>query len=86
MLHMIGHIIFGLVIGIIAKLIYPGKDPGGFIITALLGMAGAWLGGFIGRTLGWYGPGDGAGFLMALVGALILLFIYHLAVRNRAAA
>jgi uncharacterized membrane protein YeaQ/YmgE (transglycosylase-associated protein family) len=77
MFGILGWILFGLVVGIIAKLLMPGRDPGGFIITALLGIAGAVLGGFVGRALGFYGPGEPAGFLMSLVGAIILLFIYH---------
>jgi uncharacterized membrane protein YeaQ/YmgE (transglycosylase-associated protein family) len=55
----------------------PGRDPGGFIITALLGIAGAVLGGFVGRALGFYEPGEAAGFLMSTLGAVILLFLYH---------
>ena len=78
-MHVIGHMIFGLIVGIIAKWIFPGPQPGGIIVTILLGIAGAWLGGFIGRALGWYGPGHPAGFIMAIVGALILLWVYHLA-------
>ena len=77
MFGVIGWIVFGLIVGVIAKLLMPGRDPGGFIITALLGIAGAVVGGFIGRALGLYGPGEAAGFLMSLVGAIILLFIYH---------
>ena len=77
MLGVLGWIVFGLVVGVIAKLLMPGKDPGGFIITALLGIAGAVLGGFIGRALGFYGPGEAAGFIMSLLGAIILLFVYH---------
>ena len=77
MFGIIGWIVFGLVVGIIAKLLMPGRDPGGFIITVLLGIAGAVVGGFAGRALGFYGPGEAAGFLMSLVGAVILLFIYH---------
>jgi uncharacterized membrane protein YeaQ/YmgE (transglycosylase-associated protein family) len=77
MFGIIGWIVFGLVVGILAKLLMPGRDPGGFIITALLGIAGAVLGGFIGRALGFYGPGEAAGFVMSLLGAVILLFIYH---------
>ena len=77
MLGVLGWIVFGLVVGIIAKLLMPGRDPGGFIITALLGIAGAVLGGFIGRALGFYGPGEAAGFIMSLLGAIILLFGYH---------
>ena len=77
MFGVIGWIVFGLIVGVIAKLLMPGRDPGGFIITALLGIAGAVVGGFVGRALGLYGPGEAAGFLMSLVGAIILLFIYH---------
>ena len=74
---MLGWIIFGLIVGIIAKLLMPGRDPGGFVITILLGIAGALLGGFIGRALGLYGPGEAAGFLMSLLGAVLLLTLYR---------
>jgi uncharacterized membrane protein YeaQ/YmgE (transglycosylase-associated protein family) len=77
MFGVLGWIVFGLIVGVIAKLLMPGRDPGGFIITVLLGIAGAVVGGFLGRALGFYGPGEAAGFLMSLVGAVILLFIYH---------
>lgn len=77
MFGVLGWILFGLVVGIIAKLLMPGRDPGGFIITVLLGIAGAVLGGFIGRAAGLYAPGEPAGFLMSTAGAVILLFIYH---------
>jgi len=70
--------IIGLVVGALAKLIMPGKDPGGIFITMLLGIAGSFLGGFLGRLVGHYQPGQSAGFIMSLVGALILLGIYHL--------
>ena len=76
-------IVFGLVIGIIAKLLMPGKDPGGFIITMLLGIAGAMVGGFIGRALGFYGPNQAAGWLMSIAGAIILLALYRMLVRRR---
>jgi uncharacterized membrane protein YeaQ/YmgE (transglycosylase-associated protein family) len=84
MFGVIGWIIFGIVVGAIAKLLMPGRDPGGFIVTMLLGIAGALLGGFLGRALGWYGPGDSAGFLMSLVGAILLLAIYRMAIGRRA--
>ena len=85
MFGVIGWILFGLIVGVIAKLLMPGRDPGGFIVTMLLGIAGALLGGFAGRALGWYGPQDGAGFLMSLVGAVLLLWLYRIAVgRQRA--
>lgn len=76
-------ILFGLVIGIIAKLLMPGRDPGGFIVTILLGIAGALLGGFIGRTMGFYGESEGAGWLMSILGAIVLLALYRLMVRRR---
>ena len=76
-------IVFGLVVGIIAKLLMPGRDPGGFIITMLLGIAGALLGGFAGRAMGFYGPNESAGWLMSIVGAIVLLVIYRVAVGRR---
>jgi uncharacterized membrane protein YeaQ/YmgE (transglycosylase-associated protein family) len=83
MLSFLGLILFGLVVGIIAKLLMPGRDPGGFIITILLGIAGALLGGFLGQAMGFYGPNEGAGFFMALLGSILLLAIYRLAVGRR---
>jgi len=83
MFGVIGWIIFGVIVGAIAKLLMPGRDPGGFVITMVLGIAGALVGGFLGRALGWYGPNDSAGFLMSLVGAVVLLFIYRLATRRQ---
>lgn len=83
MFGVIGWIIFGLIVGAVAKLLMPGRDPGGFIITMLLGMAGAVLGGFIGRSLNWYGPNDGAGFFMSLLGAVLLLALYRMLVVRR---
>jgi uncharacterized membrane protein YeaQ/YmgE (transglycosylase-associated protein family) len=84
MFGVLGWILFGLVVGAIAKLLMPGRDPGGFIVTMLLGIAGALLGGFLGRALGWYREGEPAGFLMSLVGAVVLLLIYRMAIGNRA--
>jgi uncharacterized membrane protein YeaQ/YmgE (transglycosylase-associated protein family) len=84
MFGVLGWIVFGLIVGAIAKLLMPGRDPGGFIVTMLLGIAGALLGGFLGRALGWYGEGEAAGFLMSLVGAILLLAIYRMAVGRRA--
>jgi len=77
-------IVIGLVAGGIAKLLMPGRDPGGCIITILLGIAGALLAGWIGHAIGWYGENEGAGFLAAIVGAFVILLIYRLIVRNRA--
>ena len=74
----LGWILFGLVVGIVAKLLMPGRDPGGFIVTTILGIVGAMAGGFLGRTLGLYGPGEPAGFLMATLGAVVLLVIYRM--------
>jgi uncharacterized membrane protein YeaQ/YmgE (transglycosylase-associated protein family) len=84
MLGILGWIVFGLIIGAIAKLLMPGRDPGGFIVTILLGIAGALLGGFLGRAMGLYGPGEAAGFVMSLIGAIILLLLYRLLVTRRA--
>jgi uncharacterized membrane protein YeaQ/YmgE (transglycosylase-associated protein family) len=76
-------ILFGLVVGIIAKLLMPGRDPGGFIVTILLGIAGALLGGFIGRAMGFYGENEGAGWIVSILGAILLLGIYRMMVRRR---
>jgi len=76
MLHMIGHAIFGLIIGLVARAILPGRQHMGLLMTMILGIAGAWLGGVIGRATGMYEEGHPAGFLMALVGAVVLLLIY----------
>lgn len=77
-------IVIGLIAGAIAKLIMPGKDPGGWIVTILLGIGGALLAGFLGNLVGWYEPGEGAGFIAAIVGALIILAIYRLVIKKRA--
>lgn len=78
-----GWIVIGLLAGGIAKLLMPGRDPGGCIVTILLGIAGALLAGFLGRAVGWYEPGDGAGFIAAVVGAILILLIYRLIVTRR---
>ena len=77
MLSILGWIVFGLIVGAVAKLVMPGRDPGGMIVTILLGIAGALLGGFLGRALGWYQAGEPAGFIMATLGAVLLLFMYR---------
>ena len=77
MFGVIGWIVFGLIVGAIAKFLMPGRDPGGFIVTMLLGIAGAVIGGMIGRALGWYGPNQGAGYLMSILGAILLLVLYR---------
>lgn len=79
----LGWIVIGLIAGLIAKAVMPGKDPGGLIVTILLGVAGAVLAGFLGQQLGWYRQGEGAGFIAAIVGALILLAIYRLVAGRR---
>jgi uncharacterized membrane protein YeaQ/YmgE (transglycosylase-associated protein family) len=77
-------IIIGGLAGLIAKAIMPGRDPGGCIVTIVLGIAGALVAGFLGRTLGWYREGDtGAGFIAAIVGAIIILFVYRLIAGRR---
>jgi uncharacterized membrane protein YeaQ/YmgE (transglycosylase-associated protein family) len=79
-------LIIGLVAGALAKLLMPGRDPGGFIITMLLGVAGAFIATWLGQAIGWYQAGEGAGFIGAVVGAVILLVIYRLVVKRRTAA
>lgn len=76
-------ILFGLVVGIIAKLLMPGRDPGGFIVTILLGVAGALVGGFVGRAMGLYAENESAGWLMSILGAIVLLALYRMMVRRR---
>lgn len=76
-------LIIGLVAGALAKFLMPGRDPGGFIITMLLGVAGAFIATWLGQAVGWYQAGEGAGFIGAVVGAVILLLIYRLVVKRR---
>lgn len=78
-------IVFGLVVGIVAKFLMPGRDPGGFIITIVIGIVGALLGGWIGRAFGLYAPGQPVGFFMAVLGAIVLLIIYRIVAGRRAA-
>lgn len=80
----IGAIVIGLLAGIVAKLLMPGRDPGGFIITTLLGIAGALVATWLGQAIGWYRDGEAAGFIGAVVGAIVLLAIYRFAVRRTA--
>jgi uncharacterized membrane protein YeaQ/YmgE (transglycosylase-associated protein family) len=79
----LGWIVIGALAGIIAKAIMPGKDPGGCIVTILLGIAGAMLAGFLGNALGWYKAGEGAGFIAAIIGAILILFVYRLVAGRR---
>jgi uncharacterized membrane protein YeaQ/YmgE (transglycosylase-associated protein family) len=83
-MHLIWTLIIGLVIGAVAKFLMPGKDPGGIIITMLIGIAGSFIATYIGRAMGWYQEGQGAGFIMSVLGAILLLGIYHLIRRKTA--
>ena len=78
----LGWILFGLIVGALAKLVMPGRDPGGIIVTMLLGIAGAVLGGFIGRAMGWYGEGEAAGYVVSFLGAVLLLVLYRMMARR----
>jgi uncharacterized membrane protein YeaQ/YmgE (transglycosylase-associated protein family) len=77
MLTILGWILFGLIVGLVAKLLMPGHDPGGIVMTTALGIVGAILGGFVGRLLGFYQAGEGAGYIMATLGAVLILFVYR---------
>jgi uncharacterized membrane protein YeaQ/YmgE (transglycosylase-associated protein family) len=78
-------LIIGFLVGLVAKFLMPGRDPGGFIVTILLGIVGAFVATYLGQTLGWYQPGEAAGFIGSVIGAMIVLFIYRLIVGRRAA-
>ncbi len=82
-MEIIGTLIVGLVIGVIAKLLMPGKDPGGCIITILLGIAGAFVATYLGKLLGIYEPGETAGFIGATIGAMIILWLYRIFLRKK---
>ncbi len=82
-MHFLWMLIIGLVVGALAKLIMPGKDPGGIIVTMLIGIAGALIAGFLGRAVGWYNEGEPAGFIASVVGAILLLIIYRIVVGRR---
>ncbi len=77
-MHLLWTCLIGLVVGTVAKFVMPGKDPGGILVTMLLGIAGAFVAGFLGRTIGWYQEGQAAGFIMSVVGAVLLLAIYRM--------
>jgi uncharacterized membrane protein YeaQ/YmgE (transglycosylase-associated protein family) len=83
-MSILGWIFFGLVVGVIGKLLMPGRDPGGFVITILLGIAGALVGGFLGRMLGLYREDDPVGFVMAVIGSIVLLVLYRVLAGRRA--
>ena len=75
-------IIIGFIVGLVAKFLMPGRDPGGFIITTILGIIGAVVATYLGQAVGWYGPGQGAGFIASIVGAVLVLFIYRMVARR----
>lgn len=79
-MHILVWILFGLIVGVVAKFLMPGRDPGGFVITIVLGIVGAFVGGYVGRVLGWYREGDPVGFVMAVLGAILVLAIYRMTV------
>jgi uncharacterized membrane protein YeaQ/YmgE (transglycosylase-associated protein family) len=80
----ISTIFIGLIVGIVAKLLMPGRDPGGLIVTILLGIAGSFVAGYLGRAMGWYQEGQPVGFLASVLGAIILLALYRLIAGRRA--
>ena len=81
-MEILSWIVFGFIVGVFAKVLMPGRDPGGLIVTVLLGIAGAFVGGWAGQTFGVYRPGQPAGWLMSIVGAIVLLALYRMAVRR----
>ena len=83
-MHILWMLIIGLIVGALAKLVMPGKDPGGTVMTILLGIAGSFVAGFLGRALGWYDPGEPAGFIASILGATIVLAIYRAMTGRRA--
>ena len=81
-MSVLGWIVFGFIVGVVGKLMMPGKDPGGFIATVAIGIVGALIGGFLGRLFGMYGENDPVGFIMAVVGAVVFLWLYRLLARR----
>lgn len=82
-MNILGTIFIGLFVGIVAKLLTPGRDPGGWIITILLGLAGSFVAGYFGRSMGWYQEGQAVGFIASVVGAIVLLLLYRLIAGRR---
>jgi uncharacterized membrane protein YeaQ/YmgE (transglycosylase-associated protein family) len=82
-MHLLWSALIGLVVGVIAKFLMPGRDPGGCIITMIIGLVGSMLGTFLGQLLGFYQPGESAGFIMSVIGAMLLLWIYRMIVGRR---
>jgi len=83
MLGLIETLVIGLIVGAVAKLLMPGRDPGGCLVTILLGIAGALIAGYLGRVIGWYEPGAPAGFIASVNGAMLILLLYRLFLRRR---
>jgi uncharacterized membrane protein YeaQ/YmgE (transglycosylase-associated protein family) len=83
MAGLIGTLVIGLIIGAVAKLLMPGRDPGGCLVTILLGIAGALVAGYLGRAIGWYEPGEPAGFIASVIGAMLILLLYRLFLHRR---
>jgi len=83
MLGLIETLVIGLIVGAVAKLLMPGRDPGGCLVTILLGIAGALIAGYLGRVIGWYEPGAPAGFIASVIGAMLILLLYRLFLRRR---
>jgi uncharacterized membrane protein YeaQ/YmgE (transglycosylase-associated protein family) len=82
-MEIIGTLVIGLIAGAVAKLLMPGKDPGGCIITILLGIAGAFVATYLGKLLGIYEPGEAAGFIGAVIGAVLILWVYRIIVKRK---
>ena len=83
-MELIWMLIIGLIVGAVAKVLMPGKDPGGMLITMLIGIVGALIAGYLGGALGWYGKGEPVGFIASVLGAVLLLFLYRLILKGRA--
>lgn len=81
-MHLIWMIVVGLIVGAVAKVLMPGRDPGGIVITILLGIGGSLVAGFLGRLIGWYGPEDRAGLIMSVLGAMLILLVYKRLTKN----
>ena len=81
-MSVIGWIVFGLIVGVVGKILMPGKDPGGFLATVAIGIIGALFGGMLGRMIGMYGQDDLVGFVMAVIGAILFLWLYRVVTRR----
>ena len=85
-MNLILFLVFGLIVGAVARFVVPGKEPGGWLVSMLLGVAGSFAGAFLGRALGLYRDGDSAGFVMSVIGAVLLVVLYHVVARRRVSA